>query len=143
MNKKTIPILILLILTTVLLSACSQGGFNIVDVWARPGFQGDTSAAYFTIQNNTAQDEALLSASSDIAEKVEFHHSMMVEGVMKMEPQNSIPIPSQSVVELEPGDFHVMFINLAHDLEPGDSFELTLNFKNAGEMTIDVKVREP
>jgi copper(I)-binding protein len=36
-----------------------------------------------------------------------------------------------------------MLISLLRDLAPGDSFPLTLNFQNAGDITVEVEVRQP
>jgi copper(I)-binding protein len=43
---------------------------------------------------------------------------------------------------LQPGGFHVMFINIAKPFEVGEIIELTLNFENAGEKVIEVEVME-
>jgi copper(I)-binding protein len=36
-----------------------------------------------------------------------------------------------------------MLIGLKQGLKPGDTFSLTLNFATAGEMPLEVTVREP
>jgi hypothetical protein len=83
-------------------------------------------------------------ASSDVAENVELHMSMMHEDdAMTMEHQNSIPVPANGSVEFKPGGLHVMLINLNQDLKTGDRFQITLQFQNAGELTIEAQVQEP
>ncbi|MCW8860848.1 MAG: copper chaperone PCu(A)C, partial [Rhodospirillales bacterium] len=42
---------------------------------------------------------------------------------------------------LQPGGDHVMFMGLNAPLKEGDTFPLTLVFKNAGEVTINVTVK--
>ena len=68
---------------------------------------------------------------------------MKDDGTMTMQQQESVPIPANDSVEFKPGGLHVMLINLIDGLKPGDTFDLTLNFQNAGETTVEVTVREP
>lgn len=127
------------------LAACapaSGGNLQVNDVWARPGLAGGNSAAYFVIENATGGDDTLLSASSDIAEAVELHMTSMQDGAMQMMPQENVPVPAGKT-EFKPGGLHVMLIGLKRDLNPGDTFSLTLNFENAGEMSLDITVSQP
>ncbi len=41
------------------------------------------------------------------------------------------------------GRVHIMLFNLKQDLKVGDTMTLTLNFKEVGDVVIDVPVREP
>jgi copper(I)-binding protein len=99
---------------------------------------------YLVIHNPTSKPDTLLGASSDIAERVDLHMSMMQEdSTMTMEQQNSVPIPENSTVEFKPGSLHFMLVNLRRDLKSGDQFQITLSFQNAGDMVFDVAVKEP
>jgi copper(I)-binding protein len=77
-----------------------------------------------------------------VAGAVELHKTSMQEGVMKMEHQMSVPVPTGKT-EFKPGDLHVMLIGLTDDLQADDTFSVSLNFENAGEKTLEVIVREP
>lgn len=126
-------------------SACAnKGELKVMDAWARPMPQGQNSAAYFIIANGTATNDSLLSASTDIAEVAEAHMSTMDNnGVMSMQRQETVPVPAGGQVEFKPGGLHIMLLNLKQELKPGDTFTLTLNFKEAGSMIVEVLVREP
>jgi copper(I)-binding protein len=137
---------IFLLILPWLISACGkQSQTPIVgDVWARPGNAGDNSAIYFTITNPGAEDDLLIAASSQVATTTELHMSMMdSSGTMKMEHQASVPIPSKSEVQFEPGGLHVMLVGLIQDLKEGDQFPLSLNFQESGEIEVDVTVKNP
>lgn len=137
--------LLLVLLAVVSLTACStsSGTLTVNDAWARTASMGENGAAYFIIENGTKSDDMLLSASSDIAEATEIHMSMAdSNGVMSMNMQEMVEIPTKGKVEFKTGGLHVMFINLNRDLKVGDSISLILNFKNAGSMTIEIPVRE-
>jgi len=43
---------------------------------------------------------------------------------------------------LKPGDYHIMFFKLTEDLKIGDKKEVTLKFKNAGSIKVNVPVKE-
>lgn len=126
------------------MAACApkSGTLQVTDVWARPGLAGGTSAVYCVVENETAWTDTLLSASSEIASAVELHMTTMQDGNMQMLPQSEVPIPSGKT-GFEPGGLHVMLIGLNRDLDPGDTFTVTLDFATAGEMPLEVMVREP
>ena len=101
-----------------------------------------TDAVYFTIRNTGKQDDELVSASSVVADAVELHKSEMQNGVMTMQPVASILVAAGGSVEFQPGGYHVMLIGMRHDLNAGDRFDVTLNFKVAGAITVEVEVKQ-
>ena len=62
--------------------------------------------------------------------------------MMGMREIDALDVPAGETASLEPGGHHLMLLELADDLVPGDSFELTLEFADAGELTVTVEVRE-
>lgn len=127
-------------------SACSNAPAQplvVTDDWARPAPAGQNSAIYFQINNPTSSVDSLLSASTTVAQATELHKSQMdSSGVMSMHPQEAVEIPARETVEFKPGGLHVMLINLNQELAPGDTLLLTLKFKEAGEITLEVPVEE-
>jgi hypothetical protein len=126
-------------------SACGDSnGIAVQDAWARPGFQGDNSAVYLTINNPTDQGDGLIGANTDVAGGTEIHLSKMdAAGTMTMEPQYQVVIPAKDAVELAPGGLHIMLVNLGKDLSVGDIFPVILEFQRAGDITIEVEVKQP
>lgn len=117
---------------------------TVSDAWARPASAGANGAAYFVIENGMASDDTLLSVSSNIASATEVHMSMANDmGVMSMQMQEAVAVPAKGKVEFKAGGLHVMFVNLNRDLKVGDTVTLTLNFKSAGSVVIEVPVTEP
>lgn len=99
-----------------------------------------------TINNNGAADDALIGATSPACGTVELHESYMnEEGAMAMQPVpgGKITVPAGGSAVLEQGGLHVMCINKLEDFTEGAELELTLQFETAGNMTLDVEVREP
>ncbi len=71
-------------------------------------------------------------------------HITMVDAnnVMSMHPQATVDIPAGGTVEFKPGGLHVMLIGLKQDLKAGDTYTLTLQFRNAGDVPVTVMVRD-
>jgi copper(I)-binding protein len=59
-----------------------------------------------------------------------------------MRPVESIECPPGVTVKIEPGGLHVMLLGLTHPLVAGTKFPLTLRFRDAGSMTVQVVVAD-
>lgn len=101
-----------------------------------------TGVAFMRIQNTGAEDDVLLESTSDIANVVEVHEMTDVDGVMQMRPlKDDLTIPAGGEAILESGGYHMMLIGLKEDLTNGKTYDLTLHFAKAGEVTVPVTVR--
>ncbi len=137
----------LFLVWVVLLAAClpakiSTGVLDVKNVWARPAASGDNGAVYFMIENGTEQADVLHSVQTDIATAVELHMSVMEGDHMSMHQQDVVTVPAGEAVAFTPGSLHVMLIGLTHELKTGDTFDITLEFENAGEKIVTVTVRD-
>ena len=144
MKRFALPFMLTVVV--LIFSACapSNSALTVQNAWARPASAGENGAAYFVIENGTASDDTMLSVSSDIAEATEIHMSMMDgNGVMSMQMQEAVAVPAKGKVEFKTGGLHVMFVTLNRDLKLGDTITLTLTFKEAGNLVIEVPVTEP
>ncbi len=100
-----------------------------------------TGAAYLTITNNGDEADRLIGASSDAAMVVEIHDMEVVDEVMSMvHLEEGLEIPAGESVLLEPMSLHVMLIGLNYSLLPGETFEITLTFEQAGDMTVTAQI---
>jgi copper(I)-binding protein len=62
--------------------------------------------------------------------------------MMGMREIEALDLPAGETVSLQPGGHHLMLLELADDLVPGETFELTLEFATTGELTVTVEVLE-
>ena len=141
-KKQSLFLLLALGLVACQPAKISTGVLDVKNVWARPAANGDNGAVYFTIENGTAQDDVLNSVQTDIATAVELHISVMEGDHMSMHQQEVVTIPDGESVEFTPGGLHVMLIGLVRELKAGDTFDVTLEFENAGEKIVTVTVRD-
>jgi copper(I)-binding protein len=130
----------------LLLAACApaaQGGITITDAWARSStLMERAGAAYMVIHNSGSEADRLVGASTDAAATVELHETSEANGMMQMAPVAAIDVPAGGQAELAPGGFHVMLIDLAHELKAGDMLTLTLTFEKAGTIEVTAEVRD-
>jgi copper(I)-binding protein len=114
---------------------------SIDDPWARalPPV-ADNGAAYLRIVNHAMHADTLLSATSPIAGRVEFHTHVRSGAMMMMKKLDTLPIGAHGTLTMAPGGTHVMLFGLKIPLTAGDVFGLSLNFEKAGKTEVTVKV---
>ena len=125
------------------LSLCSAAVFaqtTVKDAWVR-GTVAQQKATGAFMQITSAQGGKLLSVRSPVAGIVEIHEMSMSGDVMKMHAIPGLDLPAGRAVELKPGSYHVMMMDLKQPLKAGDSVPLTLVIegKNGKRETLEVK----
>ena len=101
---------------------------------------GQTVAgAYLKI--SSASTAYLVGGSSPVAKAVELHQMSLDNNVMKMRPLPRLELPAGIVVELKPGSYHLMMIDVTHPLVKGEHVPLKLTVEdNSGRrQTVDIK----
>lgn len=122
-----------------------SGTLQVTDITANMSLPTATGAIYMLISNNSDTDDALAGATIPGCGVVELHEMAMDGDVMVMRPVEGgrIPVPAGETVTLKRGGLHVMCIEKAEPIEPGQMIPVTLEFENAGvmevqAMTIDI-----
>lgn len=113
---------------------------EVKDAWVRATVaQQKTTGAFMQL---TAQaDTRVVQVSSPIAGVVEIHEMAMDKDVMKMRAVPALPLPAGKAVELKPGGFHVMLMDLKGPVKAGDVVPVTLvlESKDGLRSTLEVK----
>jgi periplasmic copper chaperone A len=118
------------------------GSIQVAQAWSRPTPPvGATGAAYLTITNSGSKPDRLLGASTPTAVSAEINETRHSQGVAQMRRLESLEIPPGQTV-MVPGALHIMLLDLVRPLKPGAQYPLTLNFRDAGAVTVQVQVRE-
>jgi periplasmic copper chaperone A len=147
------------------------GGITTSGPWARTSpMVAGAGAAYMVIQNTGSAADFLLGGSSDVAKAVEVHETVAIpEGsaapaasagmgsgspmaspagggtggsMMGMQKMDRLEIPAGGSVELKPGSYHLMLIDLTRELKAGEKIDITLKFEKAGDVKVTAEVRE-
>ena len=129
------------LLVPLLCIAQNQPGLRIEQAWARATPPGvGVGGAYLTIVNDGPADE-LVALSSPVSQSTEMHRTTMNGSMMEMRQVEKLPVPAHSRIRFEPGELHVMLVNLKQPLQEGQHFLLELRFAHAGRKTVEVVVR--
>lgn len=112
----------------------------VTEPWVRGTVTGQKATGAF-MQIKSPTDTSLVGVSSPVAKIVEVHSMKMEGGVMKMNAVSKVAVPAGQALELKPGGYHVMLVDLVAPLKDGDTVPLKLTFEDkAGKKeTVDVK----
>jgi copper(I)-binding protein len=115
------------------------GDLVIEAPWLRATPQGaKVAGGYMKITNNGREADRLVGGTLDRAGRFEVHEMTMVDNVMKMRPlAHGLEIKPGATVELKPGGYHIMGMELRAAYAQGDTVKGTLIFERAG--TVDVQ----
>ncbi len=116
---------------------------DVKDAWARATVPGQKATGAF--MKLTAKESAkLMGAASPVAGVVEVHEMKMEGDVMKMRAvQGGLDLPAGKSVELKPGGYHVMLMDLRLPLQKDTTVPLTLTFKDAKGTETKTEVKVP
>ncbi|QWD63141.1 copper chaperone PCu(A)C [Polynucleobacter sp. MWH-UH25E] len=103
-----------------------------------PGQQ--VAGGFMKIDNKGNVADQLVSASSPAAGEVQLHEMAMEGNVMKMRQVKDIAVPAGGSVELKPGGYHLMFLNLKGPFTAGQTVPVKLKFAKAGELEVKMPV---
>src|SRR5487761_2435792 len=110
---------------------------TIREPWVRGTVRGQKATGAF--MQLTATEAATLVA-------VQIHEMKMENDVMKMRPISRLDLPAGKSVELKPGGYHVMLMDLKQPLKKGEAVPIKLRFeakdKTFKTIEIQAQVRE-
>jgi len=120
------------------------GNLTISNPWSRATAPGmSMGVAYFSITNRGKVADALVAASSPAAARVEIHQTSISDGMARMRPLREVVISPGATVKVESGGIHLMLVDLKQPLTPTATVPLTLRFREAGEITVQLSVESP
>ncbi len=101
-----------------------------------------TGAIFAKINNTTSSADFLLSAKTDVATTVEIHQTYEdpQTGATLMRKTSGADVPANGALTLEPKGYHIMLLGLTKPLTAGESFNVTLSFREAGDVVVPVTI---
>jgi copper(I)-binding protein len=128
-----------------LLAAAGMAGaahaqVEVKGAWVRGMVESQQATGAFMSITSKAPAR-LVAAQSPAAPVVELHQTTMEGGVMRMRPVEAIELPAGKAVELKPGGYHVMLMQVPRPLKEGDTVPVTLvvEGKDGKRQTVEVK----
>jgi periplasmic copper chaperone A len=131
-----------LVAATLSPSAFAQS-VEVRDPWVRAAVPGQMATGAF-MKITAKEGSRLVSASSPVAGVTEVHEMKMEGNIMKMRAlESGLELPAGKTVELKPGGYHVMLMDLKGPLAKDSTVPLTLVFKDAKGVESRVELKVP
>ncbi|MEO8398719.1 MAG: copper chaperone PCu(A)C [Ignavibacteriaceae bacterium] len=113
----------------------------IENEWIRSANKGMNTAFYFDVKNDSDKPDTLYKVASDLSEIIQMHETYSNGDMMGMREVKNIVIDPHSTFNFKPGSHHVMLIKLKKNLKDKQTGEITLYFKNAGELKVKAPIK--
>lgn len=124
------------------LALAAHAQVSVQDPWVRATVvQQKATGAFMRLES--AQDTRLVAASSPLTPTVEVHEMALQGDVMKMRHIPALDIPAGKAVELKPGGYHIMLMDLPKPVSAGETIPLTLVFEDPQGQRSEVTVQAP
>ena len=122
--------------------AQTAAAVKVDGAWARATVQGQMgTGAFMTL---TAKDGTrLVGVASPVAGVAEVHEMKMEGDIMKMRVVPALDLPAGKKVELRPGGYHVMLMDLKTPLAKDSTVPVTLLFKDAKGLESKLELKLP
>ncbi len=128
---------------TLLTQAALAQAVVVTNAWARATVQGQMASGAF-MSLTSAGGARLKSVSSPVAGVAQVHEMRMEGDVMKMQAlDKGLELPAGKTVELKPGGYHVMLMDLKLPLKKDSSIPLTLVFVDAKGVESKTEIKVP
>lgn len=105
----------------------------------------DTSAMFGLVSNTGSESVRIIGGSAPDVAMVQVHEFVKQENTEVMqEVPDGLEVPAGGSVELKPGSYHVMLMDVTKDWAVGDEITVTLDLSNGQsvEVVAPVKARE-
>jgi uncharacterized protein YcnI/copper(I)-binding protein len=118
------------------------GALTITAPWTRVTPKGaKVAGGYVRITNTGKEADRLVGGSFDLSARVEVHEMAVEGGVMRMrELTKGLEIKPGETVELKPGGYHLMFMDMKGALEAGKPAKGRIVFEKAGAVDVEFRV---
>ncbi len=95
------------------------------------------------MEDGAMNDGEMAMDDGEMAESGTEEMDAPMDGAMTMrELEDGLVLPVGETVNLEPGGYHVMLLDLPDPLETGDTFDLTLEFESGESQVVSIEVRD-
>jgi periplasmic copper chaperone A len=121
-------------------AAAAQAQVTASDAWVRGTVEGQKATGAY-MQLRSTDGATLVGVESPAAGIVEIHEMRMEGDTMRMRAVQKLDLPPGRAVELKPGGYHVMLMDLKAPLKKGETVPIKLKVRNKSGETqyIDVK----
>ena len=123
-------------------TAWAQTSVKVDDAWVRGTVAAQKATGAF-MRLTPSANARLVAAQSPVANVVEIHEMAMEDNVMKMRQVPGLDLAAGRTMELKPGGYHVMLIDLKQQLKGGEQVPITLVFEDAAKKRFTQEIQAP
>ncbi len=123
-------------------AAPSWAQTTVKNPWVRGTVPQQKATGLFA-QITSASGGKLVSVSSPVAGAAEIHEMSMADGVMRMRALAALELPAGKTVELKPGGYHVMLLDLKQQVKAGQTVPVTLVIEEKDGRRELIEVKAP
>ena len=123
-------------------NAWAQATVSVEEAWVR-GTVAQQKATGAFMRLTASQNARLVEASSPVAGVTEIHEMAMEQDIMRMRQIPGLDLAAGQAVELKPGGYHVMLMDLKQPLQPGQTVPITLVFEDANQLRFTQQIEAP
>ena len=127
---------------TGLVALAQTAAVKVEGAWARATVQGQKGTGAF-MSLTAKEGTVLVGVSSPVAGVAEVHEMKMEGDVMKMRAVPLLDLPAGKKVDLKPGGYHVMLMDLKAPLAKDSTVPVTLLFKDAKGVQSKLELKLP
>ena len=128
--KSTLLVVLAASISALASAQTPNANVEVKDAWVRSTVVGQMGTGAF-MKITAKVGTQLVGVSSPVAGVGEVHEMKMEGDVMKMRAVPQLDLPAGRAVELKPGGYHVMLMDLKQPLIKDTKVPLTLTFKDA------------
>ena len=152
--KNTFAASCLLGLSTIALASCGSEPEQVTEVpegiaglevenarMVLNAVSGNPAAVYFDLTYNGERAIQVRRVDVEGAESAMLHGYMEVDFKVQMVETTAIGLLSGETVKFEPGEQHVMAMNVSPELQPGDTAEVTVTIAGGDKHSFPAEVR--
>ena len=131
-----------LVIAMVLVAGVQAQTVEVKNAWVRATVQGQKATGAF-MQITAPTASTLVSVSTPVAGVAEVHEMKMDGDVMRMRPlTKGLELPAGKAVQLKPGGYHLMLMDLKLPLQKDTTIPVTLTLQDSKgvQSTQDLRV---
>ncbi len=120
-------------------SSAPAAGVEVDGAYIMPN--GDVAGMFADVRNTGTEAVKLTGGSAEGVGMVQIHEYVKegTKETMKEIP-GGLEIPAEATVELVPGSYHVMMMDVTADWQVGDEVPVTLDFSNGQQVQVEAEV---
>jgi copper(I)-binding protein len=123
-------------------TAWAQNTVKVEDAWVRGTVASQKATGAF-MRLTPSVNARLVAAQSPVAGVVEIHEMAMEKDVMKMRQIPGLDLAAGRTLDLKPGGYHVMLMDLKQPLKGGESVPITLVFEDDAKKRFTQDIKAP